>query len=85
MGNHEYCEDCGANSFHFGSPCDPEGVLKVKERKREEEKEKCFYIIKAFLDINKICDCSKYSSEIDIYDICDNITVDKLKKNISKS
>lgn len=29
MGNHEYCEDCGASSFHHGSPCDPE--LKAKK------------------------------------------------------
>jgi len=23
MGNHEYCEDCGASDFHHGRPCDP--------------------------------------------------------------
>ncbi len=24
MGNHEYCDECGASSFHYGEPCDPE-------------------------------------------------------------
>ena len=24
MGNHEYCELCGQNTFHHDQPCDPE-------------------------------------------------------------
>jgi len=24
MGNHEFCEDCGASNFHLGEECDPE-------------------------------------------------------------
>lgn len=23
MGNHEYCEECGASDFHYGRPCNP--------------------------------------------------------------
>lgn len=30
MGNHEYCEECGANDFHMGRPCDPERLAKKK-------------------------------------------------------
>ena len=24
MGNHEYCELCGENNFHYNEPCSPE-------------------------------------------------------------
>jgi len=29
MGNHEFCEDCHANDFHNGRPCNPEAKAKV--------------------------------------------------------
>jgi len=35
MGNHEYCTDCGANSYHHGEPCDP-GRLAVMEEQRQK-------------------------------------------------
>ena len=37
MGNHEYCEDCGENTFHHGSPCDPVKVAERKNRAAEAE------------------------------------------------
>jgi len=30
MGNHEYCEDCGQNTFHNHRPCHPEDVARRK-------------------------------------------------------
>jgi hypothetical protein len=35
MGNHEYCDECGASDFHFGRECNPE--RKAKHQKEREE------------------------------------------------
>lgn len=40
MGNHEYCENCVENNFHYGRPCDPKKVAtinKLKAAKKSEE------------------------------------------------
>ncbi len=41
MGNHEYCEECGASDFHYGRDCEPTrkatfqaGLREVEERNK---------------------------------------------------
>jgi hypothetical protein len=33
MGNHEYCELCGENNFHYDEPCDPDKKAKHQAAK----------------------------------------------------
>jgi hypothetical protein len=35
MGNHEWCEECQSSSFHYGKPCDPVKVARVKAARDE--------------------------------------------------
>lgn len=35
MGNHEFCEECGASSFHYGQPCDPKRKTKYQKEQQE--------------------------------------------------
>lgn len=37
MSNHEFCEDCWANDFHLGRPCDPVRLAKTQEAKKRQE------------------------------------------------
>lgn len=37
MGNHEYCVECGENDYHYGQPCDPKKVAKMKREQADRE------------------------------------------------
>lgn len=38
MGNHEYCQDCGLSSFHYGEPCPPKAYRKHQAEKKAIER-----------------------------------------------
>ena len=43
MGNHEYCEECGASDFHLGRTCQeayPKKYIEMQEAKRKDEERK---------------------------------------------
>lgn len=66
MGNHEFCEKCYENDFHWGRPCDP---VKVAEVQSELEKiSKLAKIRKErLLDIKELLNISGFESHFNAY------------------
>jgi hypothetical protein len=73
MGNHEYCEECGASDFHYNKPCNPERKAKFQAEQdklyaREQQAEKAAK--KAVKKLQKL----GYKAKTDQYG---NIVIDK--------
>lgn len=64
MGNHEYCDECGEDDFHYGLPCNPEKKAQQDARNQEIENRRQWRVDKIRSDIEKFV-MMGYTTDID--------------------